>query len=133
MEDQQEQRVNSSGPEVRSEVEKQTTQIEPQKESGQNRLLIVGLVVVLILVVAGVLGYMIFSNQTAQRAKNQPTDASPSPVVSQTAVSDKSISTSSSGLSKDDSVETLKKELNQTSIDNFSSDLQGVERDINAL
>jgi len=36
-------------------------------------------------------------------------------------------------LSQDDAIGTLKKEVNDTKIDNFSSDLQDIEKDINGL
>ncbi len=137
MDDQQNETVNTSTPEGQSEVQNRpvssSSQTQPEEQSGSKTLLVVGLLVVLVLVVAGVFGYMIFSNRSSQKTKVPSTNVSLSPVVPSITVSNKPVSTSSSGLSKDDSVETLKKELNDTSIDNFSSDLQDIEKDINGL
>ena len=137
MDDQQNETVNTSTPEGQSEVQNRpvssSSQTQPEEQSGSKTLLVVGLLVVLVLVVAGVFGYMIFSNRSSQKTKAPSTNVSLSPVVPSITVSNKPVSTSSSGLSKDDSVETLNTEWNDTSIDNFSSDLQDIEKDINGL
>jgi len=96
----------------------------------QNKLPIVSLVIGLVFIIGAVVGYVFFVSR-GRGGETLPTNTSSSTIVSPAAA--EPVSTSSSELSKDDSLNTLKEELKNTSIDDFSSDFQNVESDVNGL
>lgn len=118
----------------------------PSSQGGSSKdktIILIAAGIALLVITAGiVIGYLAVSplkpKTSSTLPPNQPTNT-PQPKITSPQSKEVNLSptplptTTSPQLSNDDSINTLKKELEQTSIDQFSTDLEEINQEINSL
>lgn len=111
--------------------------INQQKAEGASPLFIIVVLTILIIGVGGVLGVKMMADKSVEEQIVIPTPirrlVQPTAIVVTTPPPPPQSASSSSLLSDDDNVKTIQQELNNTQIDDFSSEFTNLEKDMQAL
>jgi len=99
----------------------------PVSQLRKKHIWVVALIILAALALGGGAVYMIFTGNKVGRPQNLPEREAP-PGETQSATVP-----TVSPLSSDDSIDTMEKELDETATDDFSSDFQQINQDINSL